>query len=88
VLEMKAALRNASERSCDRSSLTSSAAHSQASGIFPAFLKARASAKAWLSADRSAADSLPGRAPWALRSAADMLRIAIDPTVELGFGGR
>jgi hypothetical protein len=63
------------KRSCDLSSLTSSAAHSQASGIFPASRKARAFAKAWLSADRLAADSFPGRAVWALRSAADVLRI-------------
>jgi hypothetical protein len=46
-------------RSCDLSSLSSSAAHSRASAIFPASQKARAFAKAWLSADRSAADSLP-----------------------------
>jgi hypothetical protein len=48
-------------RSCDLSRLTNSAAHWRASGIFPASLKARAFAKAWLSADRSAAASLPGR---------------------------
>jgi hypothetical protein len=52
-----------------------SAAHSRASGIFPASLKASGFAKAWLSADRSAADSLPDRVPRALRAAADMLRI-------------
>jgi hypothetical protein len=56
-------------RSCDLSSLTSSAAHSRASGIFPASLKARAFAKAWLSADRSAADSFPGCALRGLRAA-------------------
>jgi hypothetical protein len=72
-------------RSCDFSSLTSSAAHSRASGIFPASRKARAFAKAWLSADRSAADSFPGRAPLALRSAADVLRIC---DWSNGFGGR
>jgi hypothetical protein len=62
-------------RSCDLSSLTSSAAQSRASCIFPASRKARAFAKAWLSADRSAADSFPDRAPRALREAADVLRI-------------
>ena len=35
-------------------------------------------------ADRSAAGSFPGRAPWALRSAADALRIATGPTVSAG----
>jgi hypothetical protein len=70
-------------RSCDLSSLTSSAAHSRASGSFPASLKARAFARAWLSDRRSAADSFPGRAPWALRSAADVLRILL---IQLGFG--
>jgi hypothetical protein len=34
-----------------------------------------------LSADRSAADSRPGRSSWALRSAVDLLRIATNPTV-------
>ena len=68
------------KRSCDLSSLTSSAAHSRASGIFPASLKARAFAKAWLSDRRSAADSFPDRAPRVLRAAADVLRIAIGPT--------
>jgi hypothetical protein len=67
-------------RSCDLSCRTSSAAHSRASGIFPASLKARAFAKAWLSADRSAADSFPDRAPRALRVAADTVRIATGPT--------
>jgi hypothetical protein len=62
------------------SNRTNSAAHSRASGIFPASLKARAFARAWLSADRSAADSFPGRAPVAPRAAADMLRIATGPT--------
>jgi len=76
---MKAALHHV-RRSCDLSSRTSSAAHSRASGIFPASLKARAFAKAWLSADRSAADSFPDRALRALRAAADMLRIATGPT--------
>ena len=84
---MKAAVRHV-RRSCDLSSLTSSAAHSRASGNFPASLKARAFAKAWLSADRSAADSFPDRAPRALRVAADTVRIATDPTVQLGFGRR
>jgi hypothetical protein len=74
-------------RSCDLSCRTSSAAHSRASGIFPASLKARAFAKAWLSADRSAADSFPDRAPRALRVAAYVLRID-DPTVQVGFGRR
>jgi hypothetical protein len=46
-------------RSCAFSSRTSSTAHSRASAIFPASRKARA----WLSADRSAADSLPAWAP-------------------------
>jgi hypothetical protein len=76
---MKAALHHV-RRSCDLSSLTSSAAHSRASGIFPASLKARAFARAWLSADRSAADSFPARAPRVVRVAADMVRIAIGPT--------
>jgi hypothetical protein len=67
-------------RSSDLSSLTSFAAHSRASVIFPASLKARAFAKAWLSDRRSAADSFPGRALCALRSASDVLRIAADPT--------
>jgi hypothetical protein len=62
-------------RLCDLSSLTSFSAHSRASGIFPASRKARAFAKAWLSAERSAAESFPGRAPRALRAAGDMLRI-------------
>jgi hypothetical protein len=66
-------------RSCDLSSLTNSAAHSRASGILPASLNARAFAKAWLSDRRSAADSFPGRAPWAFRSAVEVLRIATDP---------
>jgi hypothetical protein len=61
----------------DFSSVTSSSAHARASGILPASLKARAFAKAWLSADRSAADSFP-RAAGALRAAADVLRIATD----------
>jgi hypothetical protein len=62
-------------RSCDLSSLTSSAAHSRASVIFSASLKARAFARAWLSDDRSAADSFPDCVLRALRVAADMLRI-------------
>jgi len=66
-------------------SLTSSTAHSRASGIFPASLKARAFAKAWLSADRSAADSFPDRVLWALRSAADVLRMLL---IQPRFGGR
>ena len=74
-------------RSCDLSSLTSSAAHSRASGIFPASLKARAFASAWFSADRSVAESLPGRVPLAVPAAADVLRIATNPTVR-GFSGR
>jgi hypothetical protein len=41
-------------RSCDFGSLTSSAAHSRASGTLPVSLKARAFAKARLSAGRSA----------------------------------
>jgi hypothetical protein len=84
---MKAALHHV-RRSCDLSSLTNSAAHSRASGIFPASRKARAFAKAWLSADRSAADSFPARALRALRAAADMLRIGAGPRVQLGFGRR
>jgi hypothetical protein len=84
-LTMKAALHHV-RRSCDLSSLTNSAAHSRASGIFSASLKARAFAKAWLSADRSAADSFPDRAPRALRVAADTVRIANDPTVQLDVG--
>jgi hypothetical protein len=75
------------KRSCDLRSLTSSAAHSRASGIFPASLNARAFAKAWLSADRSAADSFPVRASRGLRAAADMLRIAPGPTAQLRSGG-
>jgi hypothetical protein len=70
-------------RLCDFSSRTSFSAHSQASGIFPASLKARAFAKAWLSADRSAADSFPDPTPRALRAAADMLRIASGPRPSL-----
>jgi hypothetical protein len=66
-------------RSCDLSSLTNSAAHSRASGIFPASRKARAFARAWLSADRSAADSFPDRAPRAIRVSDDLLRIAAGP---------
>ena len=50
-------------RSCDFSSLTSSAAHCRASGIFPISRNARAFARALLSADRSAADSLADRTP-------------------------
>ena len=73
---------------CDLSSLTSSAAHSRASGIFPASLKARAFARAWLSDRRSAADSFPGRSPRGLRLAAIVLRIAPGPTVQIGIGGR
>ena len=84
---MKAAARHV-RRSCDLSSLTSSAAHSRASGIFPASLKARAFAKAWLSADRSAADSFPDRAPRELRVAADVLRIGTDPKVSAGDKSR
>jgi hypothetical protein len=66
-------------RSCDLSSLTSSAAHSRASPIFPASRKARAFARAWLSADRSAADSFPDRAPRAVRVPDGVLRIAAGP---------
>jgi hypothetical protein len=73
---MKEAVRHV-RRSCDFSSLTGSAAHSRASGIFLASRKARAFARAWLRADRSAGDSFPGRA---LRSAADVLRIATGPS--------
>jgi hypothetical protein len=75
-------------RSWDLSRLTSSAAHWRASGIFPASLNARAFAKAWLSADRSAADSFPGRALWALRSAVDLLRIGTDPIVPVSAGSK
>ena len=55
----------------DFSSLTSFAAHSRASCIFPASLKARAFARAWLIADRLVADSFPERASRALRVTAD-----------------
>ena len=49
-------------RSCDFSSRTNSAAHSRASCIFPASRKARAFARAWLSADRSSGVAfLPSR---------------------------
>ena len=48
-------------------------------GIFPASRKARAFARAWLSADRSAGDSFPDNAPRAARLADDMLRIAAGP---------
>jgi hypothetical protein len=65
--------------------LINSAAHSRASGIFPASRKARAFAKAWLSDRRSAADSFPDRAPRALRAAAGVLRIC---EWSNGFGGR
>lgn len=75
-------------KSCDLSSLTSSAAHSRASGIFPASRKARAFAKAWLSADRSAGDSFPEPAPRAARPADDMLRIDLVPAVRHGFTER
>ena len=58
-------------------SLTNSAAHSRASGIFPASRKARAFAKAWLSAERSAADSFADRASragrWWMRRGAFLL---------------
>ena len=81
---IKAAVRHL-RRSCDLSSLTNSAAHSRASSTLPASLKARAFAKAWLSADRSAGDSFPVRALRALRSAAGVLRIIL---IQLGFGGR
>jgi len=63
-------------RSSDLSSLTSSAAHSRASAIFPASRKASAFARAWLSADRSGADSFPSRAG---RVADDVLRIPARP---------
>src|SRR6516164_7856465 len=73
-------------RSCDLSSLTSSAAHSRASVIFPASRKARAFARALLSADRSAADSLAAdRAPRVARLADDILRIGQGS--QLGFSG-
>jgi hypothetical protein len=75
-------------RSCDLSSLTSSAAHSRASGIFPASRNARAFPRAWLSADRSIADSFPDRAPRAARPAADILRIVRVQIVQLGLSGR
>jgi hypothetical protein len=78
-MTMKEAVRQL-KRSCDLSSLTSSEAHSRASVILPASLKARAFAKAWLSADRSTADSFPDRAPRALRAAAGTLRICTGPT--------
>jgi hypothetical protein len=55
-------------RSSDLGSLTNSATHSQASGIFPASRNARAFANAWLSNRRSAADSFPGRAPPVMRT--------------------
>src|SRR5262249_16237125 len=66
-------------RSCDLSSLTSSAVHSRASGILPASRKARAFARAWLTADRSAADSFPERGTRAARPVDDMLRIVWGP---------
>ena len=67
-------------RSCDFSSRTNSAAHSRASRIFPASRKARAFARAWLSADRSAGDSLPALAPDEARAAGGVLRIPASPT--------
>ena len=73
-------------RSSDLSGLISSAAHSRASGIFPASRKARAFARALLSADRSAADSLAAdRAPRVARLADDILRIGQGS--QLGFSG-
>jgi len=75
-------------RSCDFSSLTSSAAHCRASGIFPASRKARALARAWLSADRSAADSFPDRASRAVRVPDDVLRIAAGPNGPTRFQRR
>src|SRR5262252_899237 len=74
-------------RSCDFSSLTSSAAHRRAPGIFPASRKARALARAWLSADRSAADSFPDRASRAVRVPDDVLRIAAGPSGPTRFTG-
>jgi hypothetical protein len=63
-------------RSCAFSRWTSSAAHSRASFIFPASRKARAFARAWLSADRWAGVSLSGGpAPLSGRPADDVLRI-------------
>ena len=67
-------------RSCDFSSRTNSAAHSRASCIFPASRKARAFARAWLSADRSSGDSLPALAPDEARTAGGELRIPTSPT--------
>ena len=66
-------------RSCDLSSLTSSAAHSRASVILPASRKARAFVRAWLSVERSVGDSFPDRAPRAARLAHDVLRVAAGP---------
>ena len=75
-------------RSCDFSSLTSSAAHRRASGIFPASRKARALARAWLSADRSAADSFPDRASRAVRVPDDAFALLLVQAVQLGLAGR
>jgi hypothetical protein len=57
-------------------------AHSRASGIFPASLKPSAFAKAWFRDRRSAADSFPDQALWALRSAADVPRMVL---TQVGF---
>ena len=75
-------------RSCALSSLTSSAAHSRASSIFPASRKARAFARAWLSERRSAADSFPARAPGAPRAADGMVRIVVVQRFQPDLCGR
>jgi hypothetical protein len=72
-------------RSCDFSSRTNSAAHSRASCIFPASRKARAFARAWLSADRSSGDSLPTLAPDEARTAGGVCAFL---PVQLGINGR
>ena len=62
--------------------ISGASAHSRASGIFPASLKPSAFAKAWFRDRRSAADSFPDQALWALRSAADVLRMVL---IQVGF---
>jgi hypothetical protein len=62
--------------------ISGASARSRASGIFPASLKASAFAKAWFRDRRSAADSFPDQALWALRSAADVLRMVL---IRVGF---
>ena len=70
-------------RSCDFSSLTSSAAHCRAS--LPVSRNARAFARALFSADRSAGDSFSNRAA---RAAADCCALLAVRNGQCGFSGR